>query len=245
MSNDEKASYKLSQWCPGAIRKIVIATAEKLADYDIAIPPLTFYQALADRAEETANEAIAEAIAAKYDEGEVVLSNVRIARRLLHELDTDLFLATEQADDATLARLAAYLVFEGSDGYNDLNYHDAWGAHRDPDWGTIWSIRQDVRDFTPAFIFKICMKGDTRLLAVECHAPTRRLPEDLCARLRARTMIVSGVPVLAFSPAEVEADAAECVSDVGSALATLAQELLALHGIEPPPRRDFRPKGYP
>jgi len=244
MPDDEKASYKFPGWRPGAVRQIVIATAEKLADYDIALPPPTFYELLGDRAEEIANEAIAEAIQAKYDEDDVVLTNVSIARRLLYDLDSDLFVATEQADDATLARMAAFLVLEGSDGYNSLRYHAAWGAHRDPDWGTVWGIRQDVRDLTPAFLFKVCMKGDVRLLGVECHAPIRRLPEELHARLRARTLIVSGIPVLAFSPSEIEADAAECVSEIGNALSVLAQDLLSLHGIEPLPRHDFRPKGW-
>jgi hypothetical protein len=227
------------------MREIVIATAEKLGDYDFDIPPHAFYETLADRAEEIVNEAIAEAIDAKDDDAETALNNIRLARRRFLEIGDKLFLATEQADDAILARLAAYLVLEGSDGYNDLGYHEAWGAHRDPEWGTIWAVRQSVRDFTPALIFKVCMKGDVRFLAAECHAPARRLPVELHDRIRRRTMIVSGIPVLAFAPAEIEADPAECVSEVGYALATLAEELLAMHGIGPPPRRDFRPRGEP
>jgi hypothetical protein len=241
----EHTGYKLPNWRPGAVHEAVIATAAKLAECDINIPPPPFFEALADRAEEIANEAIAEAIGARDDEAAVALANLRIAKRLLYEVGNDLFLTTEQADDAILARLAAYLVLEGSDGYNDLRYHQAWGAHRDPEWGTIWSIRQDIRDLTPAFIFKVCMKGDTRFLGVECHAPTRRLPDELYARLRARTIIMSGVPILAFAPAEVEADASACATEIASALSILAQELLALHGIEPPLRRDFRPRSEP
>jgi hypothetical protein len=244
MSN-EKTGYKSSDWRPGAVRNVVIATASKLAKYEISAPPLHFFEVLADHAEEIANEAIAEAINAKEDEAEVALSNLSAAKRLLEEVSDDLFLSIEQADDAVLARLAAYLVLEGSDGYNKLSYHLAWGAHRDPEWGTIWSIRQDVRDLTPAFIFKVCMKGDTRLLGVECHAPIRRLPDDLFDRLRARTVIVSGIPILAFAPAEIEADAPACVSEIACALSILAHELLALHNIEPPVTRDFRPKAEP
>jgi hypothetical protein len=240
MSDDEQASYARLIWHPGAVRKTVIAAAEKLAGYDIVAPPLAFYEALADRAEEIADEAIAEAIDARDDD--TVVANIRIARRLLHDIGDAIFLATEQAADATLARLAAYLLLEGNDGYSDAIYHHAWGAHGNPEWGTIWSIHQDIRDFTPAFIFKVCMRGDMRFLGVECHAPTRRLPDELHARARARTMIVSGIPVLAFSPAEVEADAAACASEIVGALAILAQELLAHHGIEPPPRHDFRPR---
>lgn len=243
MSN-EKTGYRSSDWHHGAVRNVVIATASKLAKYEINVPPSHFFEALADHAEEIANEAIAEAINAKQDEAEVALSNLSVAKRLL-EVGDDLFLSIEQANDAVLARLAAYLLLEGSDGYNELSYHLAWGAHRDPEWGTIWGIRQDVRDLTPAFIFKVCMKGDTRLLGVECHAPIRRLPNELFDRLRARTVIVSGIPIIAFAPAEIEADVSACVSEIECALSILAHELLALNNIEPPLTRDFRPKAEP
>jgi hypothetical protein len=56
-------------------------------------------------------------------------------------------------------------------------------------------------------------------------------------------MVVSGIPVLAFSPADVESDASACVEEIGYAMSVLAQELLAMHDLEPPPRRDFRPRG--
>jgi hypothetical protein len=55
-------------------------------------------------------------------------------------------------------------------------------------------------------------------------------------------MTISGIPVIAFSPAEIEADPAACADEICSALAALAQELLALHGIERAPRHDFRPR---
>jgi hypothetical protein len=37
-------------------------------------------------------------------------------------------------------------------------------------------MHQDIRDFTLAFLFKVCMRGDVRFLGVEYHAPNRRLP---------------------------------------------------------------------
>lgn len=245
MDDDEKGDGARPIWSPGAVRNAVVAAAKKMAGSQIPIPGLPFYEALAARAEEISDEAIAEAIAARRGDTETVLVNIHIARRLLYDIGDDLFLASEQADDAVIARLAAHLVVEGNDGYNEISFVCAWGAHRDPEWGTIWSIHQGIRDFIPAFIFKVCMRGDTRFLAVECHAPTRRLPDDLHARLRARTMMISGVPVMAFSPVEVEADAAACVMEITGTLSVLAQELLALHQIDVPPssRRDFRPRG--
>ncbi|KRQ17147.1 hypothetical protein [Bradyrhizobium manausense] len=230
-------------WHPGLLREVVLATASKLSDHEIPIPPLDFYEAVANRGEDIIIEAIAEAIAARRDDINTVVANIQAARRLLERLGDDLFLATEQADDPILARLAAYLALEGTDGYNEIGYQCAWGAQGSPDWGTLWGVKQKIRDFTPAFVLKICMKGDFRWLGVECHAPNRELPQDLHTRVRARTMVVSGVPVLAFSPTDVETDASACAEEIGYAASILAQELLAMHGIEPPPRRDFRPRG--
>lgn len=243
MSDNKSTLNPLHGWHPGFLRKIVRMTASKLADHGIPIPPLDFYEAVADRGEEVIVEAIAEAIAAGRDDANTVIANIQVARRLLERFGDDLFLATEQADDPVLARLAAYLALDGTDGYNEIRYQCAWGAQGSPDWGTLWGVKQTIRDFTPAFMLKVCMKGDFRWLGVECHAPNRALPEDLHTRVRARTMVVSGVPVLAFSPTDVETDASACAEEIGYAASILAQELLAMHGIEPPPRRDFRPRG--
>jgi hypothetical protein len=243
MSDNHSDFNPVRGWYPGLLRKVVLATARKLSEHGIPIPPLDFYEAVADRGEEIIIEAIAVAIAARHDDTDTVIANIRVARRFLERFGDDLFLATEQADDPLLARLAAYLALEGSDGYNEIGYQCAWGAQGSPDWGTLWGVKQKIRDFTPAFVLKICMKGDFRWLAVECHAPNRTLPDDLHTRVRARTMVVSGVPVLAFSPTDVETDASACVEEIGYAASVLAQELLAMHGIEPPPRRDFRPHG--
>ncbi|ALR88226.1 hypothetical protein DB34_13770 [Acetobacter pasteurianus] len=186
------------------------------------------------------NEAIAEAIASRNVD--TIVSNIKEANRLFYELGDEIFLATEEANDPVIAQFAASLLLNGIDGYNHATYVDAWGAHPDPEWGTIWGIHKSIRDFTPAFIFKVCMCGDVRFLAVECHAPNRRLPDDLQDRLRARTMIVSGVPTVSFSPTEINTDTDACVLEVNDALHTLAEELLALHGVSQPPRREFRPR---
>ncbi len=239
MSANEPTRYTFPRWRPGVIREIVMTAADQLAEAEIPAPPSDFYETLANHAEEVVEDAISAAIEASGDA--IVLSYVGTARRILETLGDELFIAIELANDATLARLVAYLLLDCNDGYNDALCDLYWGMHGDPEWGTKWGIHEDIRDLSPALIFKVCMKGDVRFLAVECHAPTRRLPEDPSGRLRARTLVVSGVPVLAFSPSEVEADAAECVLEINNALATLAQELLALHGMKPPPRHDFRP----
>ncbi|MCD9824578.1 hypothetical protein [Bradyrhizobium japonicum] len=243
MRHNESDFNSPQGWHPGLLREIVLATASKLSHHGIPLPPLDFYEAVADRGEEIIIEAIAEAIAASHDDTDTVIANIRVARRFLERFGDDLFLATEETDDPLLARLAAYLALEGSDGYNEIRYQCAWGAQGSPDWGTLWGVKQKIRDFTPAFVLKVCMKGDFRWLGVECHAPNRVLPEDINTRVRARTMIVSGIPVLAFSPADVEKDASACVEEIGCALSVLAQELLAMHGLESRPRLDFRPRG--
>jgi hypothetical protein len=54
-----------------------------------------------------------------------VIANIKIARCLLDGIGDEIFLATEQAGDITLAHLAAYLLLEGHDGYNQVIYCDA------------------------------------------------------------------------------------------------------------------------
>lgn len=240
MFGNETPRHSGPRWRPGIMREIVLAAAEQLDDAGIPMPPFGFYEALAHHAEEVVQDWIAAAIEASGSD--MVGVYIGTARHLLEALGDELFVATGAANDATLARLVAYLLLDCYDRNDDARCDLHWGMHGDPEWGTRWGIHQDIRDMSPAFIFKVCMKGDVRYLAVECHAPTRRLPEDPGARLRARTLIVSGVPVLAFSPSEIEASAEECVSEINDALDTLAQELLALHGMEPPPRHDFRPR---
>jgi hypothetical protein len=97
MSDDKPADYAFPMWRPGAIRDAVITAAEKMAEYDIVTPPLPFYKAIADRAEEIANEAIAGAINARDDH--TVIANIKIARCLLDGIGDEIFLATEQAGD--------------------------------------------------------------------------------------------------------------------------------------------------
>ncbi|MET4258273.1 hypothetical protein ABIC09_003215 [Bradyrhizobium sp. S3.12.5] len=98
------------------LREIVFATASKLSSHGIPIPPLDFYEAVADRSEGIMIEAISEAIAAGHDDTDTVIANIRVTRRVLERFGDDLFLATEQADDPLLARLAAFLALEGTDG---------------------------------------------------------------------------------------------------------------------------------
>ncbi|MBB4261618.1 MULTISPECIES: hypothetical protein [unclassified Bradyrhizobium] len=242
MSSNASDLNPVRGWHPGVLRKIVLATTSKLSQHGIPIPGLDFYEAVAARGEEVIVEAIAEAVGASRDDSNTVIANIQVVRELLERFGDDLFLATEKADDLLLAQLAAHLVLEGTDGYNQIRYQAAWGAQGSPDWGTLWGVKQTIRDFTPAFVLKVCMKGEFRWLGIECHAPRRALPEDLHNRVRARTMVISGVPVLAFSPTDVETDVSACVEEIGYATSILAQELLAMHGIEPQPRRDFRPR---
>lgn len=104
MSDNNSGPNPLSGWRPGLLRKIVFATASKMSGHGIPIPPLDFYEAVADRGEEIIIEAIAEAVAAGHDDTDTVIANIRLARRFLERFCDDLFLATEQADDP-LARL--------------------------------------------------------------------------------------------------------------------------------------------
>ncbi|WP_420965387.1 hypothetical protein [Bradyrhizobium sp. B120] len=128
MSDNKPVLNPRRGWHPGLLREIVLATASKMSSHGIPIPPLDFYEKVANRGEETIIEAIAEAIAASYDDIDTVVTNIRGARQLLERFGDELFLATEQADDSLLARLAAYLALEGTDGYNEIRHQCAWGA---------------------------------------------------------------------------------------------------------------------
>jgi hypothetical protein len=82
MSNEERANNVRRTWRRAAIREIVIAAAKKLAEFEVAAPPLAFYEGLADQAQEIADEAIAEAIEAPSDAA--VVENIRTVRHLFH-----------------------------------------------------------------------------------------------------------------------------------------------------------------
>ncbi|MCJ8352943.1 hypothetical protein [Novacetimonas hansenii] len=241
MVNEQELSKLTPRWSPGTFRKMVIAAATKLADHGVRSPSMKFFENFGSECEDWANEKIDQAITAGSDEEAV--SCIHDVRRCLRSVEHDVFLLVEEAIDPIISRLALNLFLYGNDGYNDLQHCHAWGASSDePEWGTIWSMHQTIRDFTPAFLFKICMRGDSRFLAVECHAPTRILPEDERDRLRARTLMISGVPVIAFSPSEIEADACACTNEICDALAILATELIDLNNIDSVMRIDFRPR---
>ena len=65
--------------------------------------------------------------------------------------------------------LAGYLLTI-TDGYNRVGFRDAWGAHTDPDWGTIMGHRIDVDGHQADFLFRCCHGEDRRLLAVTLDA---------------------------------------------------------------------------
>src|SRR3954451_8590823 len=127
MSGNTSDLNPVRGWHPGFFRKIVLATTNKLSEHGIPIPDAGFYEAVAERGEEVIVDAIAEAIAASRNDTGTVIANIQAARGLLERFGDDLFLATEEADDPLLARLAAYLVLEGTDGYNEIRYQCAWG----------------------------------------------------------------------------------------------------------------------
>jgi hypothetical protein len=232
---------KPSPWKPGAIYKEIMTGAAALTREGLPCPPNLFFQQLATYAEAQAIDDIACAI--ESDEDHYALAALERVRSRFYWHRYGIELVARAAGDPILTQLALYLLVGGTDGYNHLDYQINWGREgADPEWGTIWAMHQPFRDFTPAFIFKVCLKGDCRFLAVECHAPTRRLPEHWLAKLKARTTIVTGVPVIAFSPSEVEERPHECADEIANALSTLAEELVALHGNGEQPRLDFRPK---
>lgn len=128
-----------------------------------------------------------------------------------------------------------------SDGYNDV-YPDFIGgeAFPDPEFGTYFRCQQEFGDYRLDFVFKLCFRGDHRLLAVECdgHDFHERTKEQAARdRARDRALLGAGIPVVRFTGSEIHRDPQGCADEVCDQLAWLNRELLAAHGIEPPRRQ--------
>ncbi len=218
-------------WRPGTIRAGILATAARMAEHSFKIPDSAFYAAYADAAEEAALVSLSEAMAQSEDPNALLL--LQDAYRLHEALQDDLWLATEQCESPIESILAAYLLLEGTDGYNYLDYVAAWGGHPDPAWRTIWTAQHEFGGVRPDFLFKICLEGENRFLAVECdghHWHDRTKEQARRDRSRDRNLLAGGIPVIRFTGSEIVRDPSACVEDLASVLCGLCDDLLAKAG---------------
>ncbi|WP_207539616.1 endonuclease domain-containing protein [Sabulicella rubraurantiaca] len=235
-------------WRPGTVHEGVIEIAARMAKSDFKIPGMAFYATLANEAEEAAIEFASEAMemlkGAEPDHTNA-LSNLRRAHHLHYAFPDELWMAAEQCESPIENILAAYLILEGTDGYNDLDYNPFWGAPSfpDPAWGTIWTIQHQFRRMRPDFLFKVCLEGENRFLAVECdghdvHDGTK----EQARRDRSRdwTLLTSGIPVIRFTEFEIVRDPQACVKDIISVLSGLCEDLLVKAGRVAPRRSGLR-----
>ena len=136
---------------------------------------------------------------------------------------------------------------------NPLQQGDMIGSlvFPDPDFGTYFRCQQRFRDYRLDFLFKLCLQGDYRLLAVECdgHEFHERTKEQAARdRSRDRVLVEAGVPVIRFTASEIYCDPQNCADEVVNHLAALNRDLLAAHGLgaragrpDPPPSPLFSP----
>jgi very-short-patch-repair endonuclease len=227
------------KWQPGDVRAAVLE-AERLireAGFHCPAPAQRFYERLADEA-----ESVLEADAEEWLPGQGGIEAWEQARadaawRLNLKFDGitgDLFLVTEMGESPIEAMFGAWVVLFGSDGYNDVRFHFGPESRFDPEWGTNFVPQVDIAKYRADFLFKVCLKGSFRMLAVECdghdyHERTAAQAER--DRSRDRRLLMNGVHVLRFTGREIVRDVAACVDDLSMALSRLAEELLVDAGI--------------
>ena len=156
---------------PGDVRAAVLE-AERLireAGFQCPDPAQRFYARLADRAEADL-EADAEAWStAGRSAKESEQWQAEASRRLNRKFDgitDDLFLVTEMVESPIEAMFAAGVVLFGNDGYNDIQFSFSPETRFDPEWGTNFAPQVTVAEYRADFLFKVCLEGSFRMLAV-------------------------------------------------------------------------------
>ncbi|TDH58249.1 DUF559 domain-containing protein [Dankookia rubra] len=224
---------------PGDVRATVLE-AERLirkAGFQCPDPAQRFYSRLADKAE-TDFEADAETWPATDRSAEErERGYAEASRRLNRKFDGitgDLFLVTEMVESPIEAMFGAWVVLFGNDGYNDIEFSFGPESRFDPEWGTNFTPQVTVAEYRADFLFKVCLKGSFRMLAVECdgHDYHERTADQAARdRSRDRRLLTNGIHVLRFTGREIVRDLEACMDDLSDALSRLAEELLVEAGI--------------
>lgn len=161
---------------------------------------------------------------------------VRARLDMLEAFNDSFWLLSEEVESPIEQLLGAHLIFI-NDGYNEVRADFFPGAFPDPDFGTYFRCQQRFRDYRLDFLFKLCLQGDYRLLAVECdgHNFHERTKEQAARdRSRDRVLVEAGVPVIRFTGSEIYGHPQHCADEVVNHLAALNRSLLAAHGLETP-----------
>ena len=168
---------------------------------------------------------------------------VRVRFDMLEAFNDTFWMISEKVESPIEQLLGAHLIFI-SDGYNEVRPDFFPGAFPDPDSGTYFRCQQRFREYRLDFLFKLCLQGDYRLLAVECdgHDFHERTKEQAARdRSRDRMLFEAGVPVIRFTGSEIYRDPQRCANEVTNHLAALNRDLLAAHGLERPRRQPAVP----
>ena len=157
--------------------------------------------------------------------------------------DDDFFLLSEMVESPIEQLLGAYFLTI-TNGYVEVKFDCFPGAFSDPDWGTYFRCQQALYDYRVDFLFKTALKGDYRVLVVECdghdfHERTKaQASKD---RSRDRRLKREGIEVIRFTGSEIYYRPEACAEEVESQLARAAWQLLYEHGIERKPRNPTIP----
>jgi very-short-patch-repair endonuclease len=164
-------------------------------------------------------------------------------RYLGEDWDDDFFLLSEIVESPIEQILGGYLLTI-TNGYVEVGFDCFPGAFSDPDWATYFRCQQVVYDYRVDFLFKTTLRGDYRILVVECDGHDfhdRTKMQASRDRSRDRRLKREGIEVVRFTGSEIYYQPEAYAAEVESQLARAAWQLLYEHGIETKPRNPFIP----
>ena len=77
---------------------------------------------------------------------------------------SDDFSSLQSGEERQAQLLLAGYLLTIADGYNKVEFHAAWGAHCDPEWGTVMGFSVEVGGHLADFLFRVCYGDDRRYL---------------------------------------------------------------------------------
>jgi very-short-patch-repair endonuclease len=217
-------------WLPGAAKRAVVEAGQQIRAAGFSCPDGAFFMRLAERAEDYAEEEFADIDVSDGSQDRFIAGKIDYINRLAAHGPDEMVLIAEPAETPAQTMLGCVLALMGNDGYNALTLNAGWNSRPDPSWGTLFCPQVPIASCRPDYIFKVCHRGQYRVLAVECD-PSDRSPGEAEQRLGSdRALLANGVPVMRFTDREIAADTEACVDEISSTLSEMVDALLAEAG---------------
>lgn len=140
--------------------------------------------------------------------------------------------------DSPIEQLLGEYLPTITNGYDDVQFDAFPDAFSDPEWAAYFRCQQVLYDYRVDFCFKTVLRGDYRILALECDGHDfheRSKAQAARDRKRDRTPVKAGIKVIRFTGSEIYNRPAACAEEAESQLARIAWELLYEHGLENKP----------